>query len=365
MKRVIVVGAGPAGSATAMVLGAAGGVEVLLLDRRQFPRTKVCASGLSPWTLACLDELGVGAAVRREAHRIDGALIAGSAGPAVELRGHHETAVLLRERFDHLLVEEAVRRGARLREGVRVRSLLFDGKRAVGVKTSDGELEASYVVDCSGSTGKIGPPGPPGLVLHTIMGWYEGLAEGSDLVEIYFDPSVKPHYGWVFPEGPHRANVGIVYAPDSGPGARERFAAFCDHRLGERIRRASQIGNLVGHPVRTSAVPRGLGGPGWLAAGEAARLADMATAEGIFHALVSGAAAGTVLRAAVAEGLRQPDLLRPYSRLIRKKLLSRLALGRGLMEVLRTPALDVALRYRDAQTVRGFLRKAFAGLYHG
>src|SRR5512145_2507150 len=91
MKRVVVIGAGPAGSAAAMALRTRAGAECTLLDRKAFPRTKVCGSGLSPWTLAFLDQIGVGETVRREAYRIDGAIIAGSRGSGVELRGHHET----------------------------------------------------------------------------------------------------------------------------------------------------------------------------------------------------------------------------------------------------------------------------------
>src|SRR3989442_653529 len=79
-RRVVVVGAGPAGSAAAMALLRYRGLEVVLLDRASFPRRKVCGSGLSPWALAQLDELGVGPAVRREAYTIRGALIGGASG---------------------------------------------------------------------------------------------------------------------------------------------------------------------------------------------------------------------------------------------------------------------------------------------
>src|SRR3954470_16466837 len=102
-RKIIVIGAGPAGSAAAMGLTSAG-IECLLLERKELPRTKACGSGLSPWTLKFLDRLGVGEQVRRRAFRIDGAIIAGVDGRGVELRGDHETAVLLRSEFDQLLL---------------------------------------------------------------------------------------------------------------------------------------------------------------------------------------------------------------------------------------------------------------------
>jgi geranylgeranyl reductase family protein len=361
MKRVVVIGGGPAGAATALALRARSRAECILVERRTFPRTKVCGSGLSPWTLAWLDRIGVGQAVRREAYRIDGALIAGSSGPGIELRGHHETAVLLRERFDALLVDEAVRRGASLRDGLRVRKLLTRGERTVGVETEDGELEADWVVDCSGATGKLGNQ-TAGLTLSTALAWYEGMARTSDVVELYFDSALKPHYGWVFPESATRVNVGIVYAPGPGGTARERFESFVERRLGDRLEGATRIGKLTGCPVAVSAFPAGLGGPGLLVAGEAARLADAATAEGIYHALVSGTLAGLSLAEAEPAG---NDALRAYQRRTRGKLGPHMAGGRALMTALRSPALDLALRLGGFGAMRTLLRRAFTGLYHG
>ena len=364
MNRVVVIGAGPAGSAAALAITARGRTECLLLDRRPFPRTKVCGSGLSPWTLKFLDRIGVGGAVRRAAFRIDGAIIAGAEGPGVELRGHHETAVLCRERFDALLVAEATKRGAIFRDGVRVRSVLMRDGRSAGVSTDDGDIEADAVVDCSGATGKLTFPHRSGTTLHTALAWYEGMAGTSDVVELYFDKTLKPHYGWVFPESPNRVNVGIVYQQRTGATARERFQTFVERRLGERLKHATRVGKLVGCPVAVSSFPRGLGGPGLLVAGEAARLADAATAEGIYHALVSGTLAGLSLGEALENGNAEPAL-REYQRRLRGKLGPHLASGQALMTLLRSPALDLALRLRGLRATRSLLRRAFAGLYHG
>src|SRR5688572_14582439 len=134
MRRAIVIGAGPAGAAAAMRLARSKDVECVVLERKTLPRTKACGSGLSPWTLRYLDQLGVGRQVRERAFRIDGAIIAGTEGEGVELRGDHETAILLRSSFDELLIREAEARGAKLCEGTRVRRIQADNGQ-LGVET--------------------------------------------------------------------------------------------------------------------------------------------------------------------------------------------------------------------------------------
>ncbi len=337
-------------------------VEVLLVDRAVFPRRKACGSGLSPWALRLLDELGVGARVRGEAHPIRAAIIGmGGAGP-VELRGSHEAAVLLRERFDALLVGEAVARGAHLHEGILVRSLVSADGRVAGVVTQDGVIEADAVIDCSGAHTRISRAPRPGRTLHAIMGWYEGVAGVSDAVELYFDPVVRPYYGWVFPETATRVNVGICYAPAAGaPNARERFDSFVVERLGTRMRAAERLGGLVGHPIATTHRPSALVGNGLLVAGEAARLVDPATAEGIYEALSSGRLAGDVLGRVLEDGLEPTTRnLAAYGRAVRRELGWRLLAGRVVLGVLRTPVLDIALRLGSRRGVRAGLTRLFA-----
>jgi flavin-dependent dehydrogenase len=354
-----------------MALASSGHVECSLLERKTVPRTKACGSGLSPWTLKYLDTLGVGEQVRRRAFRIDGAIIAGVEGKGVELRGDHETAVLLRREFDELLVREAERRGARLHEGHTVRRVEHHGG-STAVETSQETFEADAVIDCSGATGgfdreRRGTPAPGGqATLHTIMTWYEGMQGCSDVVELFFDRELKPHYAWVFPETATRANVGLCFAPDkSKPNARQRFEAFLERRLASRLRGAQQLGTWLGHPVNVSSVPRGLTAPGVLRAGEAGWLADFATAEGIYHALVSGYLAGSHLGELAERGWRSNLEGTRYQARVMKALAARMLGGRVLMSALKGPVLDVALGFGSGRATRQVLKKAFSGLYHG
>jgi menaquinone-9 beta-reductase len=353
-----------------MALASSGHAECLLVERKRLPRTKACGSGLSPWTLKYLDQLGVGEQVRRRAFRIDGAVIAGVNGKGVELRGDHETAVLLRSEFDELLAREAVRRGARLYEDCTVRRIETRAGQ-IAVETSQESFEADAVIDCSGATGGFDrerrrTPAAGQATLHTIMGWYEGMQGCSDVVELFFDRELKPHYAWVFPETATRVNVGLCFSPDkSKPNARQRFESFLERRLAQRLRGAQKLGSWIGHPVNVSSVPRHLSAPGVLRAGEAGWLADFATAEGIYHALVSGHLAGRHLGELAGRDWRNDLESTTYQANVMKQLAPRMLGGRVLMSALKGPALDMALGFGSVRAAREVLKRAFSGLYHG
>ena len=362
MKRVVIIGAGPAGSAAALALHSYPNIEILLLEKAVLPRQKVCGSCLSPWALALLDEIGIGPLLRKEAYFIHAALIGGSSGQAVELRSHYEAAVLLRARLDMLLAHEAAHRGAQLCEGVQVKELVRENGRLIGIQTNQGSIEADVAIVCSGAKTRLTYTERPGRILNTIMAWYEHVEGISDVVELYFDPVIKPHYGWIFPEGPDRVNIGICYdSADRRLNALERFEVFLDHRVSRRLAHAKRIGPLVGHPIATTHRPTTLVEPGVLVAGEAGKLVDASSAEGIYHALASGNIAGHFLGRILARGDDvSQEHLAPYTGLVRQQLGSRLRAGHAFLQVLKTPALDLALSIGSLEPVRKFLTRVFA-----
>ena len=153
----IVVGAGPAGAATALLLSRAG-ARVLLLDRARFPRHKPCSEYLSPATTAILGRLdGVLEAVERAPHaKVYGMKVVAPSGAVMcgRLAGGYSFA-LSRATFDTILLRAAARAGAVVREGTRVQDLLWDGRAVAGVvaRAADGKREtwrARVVVGADG-----------------------------------------------------------------------------------------------------------------------------------------------------------------------------------------------------------------------
>src|SRR5262245_17159123 len=132
---VLIVGAGPAGAVAGMVLARAG-ARVRLVDRADFPRDKLCGDTVNPGTLARLQALGVGAAVEAHGLRVDGMLVTGERGAAIEgvyPNGLSGRAILRRD-LDWLLLEAAVKAGCAFDPHVAVREAIVDGARVAGAR---------------------------------------------------------------------------------------------------------------------------------------------------------------------------------------------------------------------------------------
>ena len=148
----VVVGAGPAGSATALLLARAG-ARVLLLDRARFPRDKPCSEYLSPETTRVLERLGGGVleAVAAGPHaRLTGMKVVAPSGASMTGRfGNTFSYALPRTRFDAILRDAAQAAGAVVRESVKVKDLLYD-RGAVGGVIADETYRSRVVVGADG-----------------------------------------------------------------------------------------------------------------------------------------------------------------------------------------------------------------------
>src|SRR6185312_5616929 len=139
-SSVVIVGAGPGGASAAVSLASRGVRDVILLDKDQFPRDKTCGSALSPNGVAILDQLGVGAEVRRRGYSIDAARIVTSGGRMMHLSSAESAIILLRKHFDNLLVDRARALGVDFRPGFLAKELVREGGRVVGVRSREGEV---------------------------------------------------------------------------------------------------------------------------------------------------------------------------------------------------------------------------------
>ncbi len=361
--EVVVVGAGPAGTSAAVALARRGVRSVLLLDRANFPRDKTCGSGLSPNAITLADELGIGDELRRQAVPIQSVKIVTPGGRAMVLLSNASAVVLLRRTFDNLLFERARHLGVDFEGGVRVASLVREGERVVGVRLADGrEIRARFVLCADGAHSVFSTDPRPKRSISTLMGWWDGAEFEPGQIEMVFDRNVAPLYGWLFPEGGARVNIGIcIEGPREGARAernvREVFARFlADHYEG-RLRHAAPVGKLKGHPIVYTTWVAHNAAPGALYVGEAARMTHNATGEGISQAMQSGIYAAEAVSDVIAGRMTEAAAWRAYAWSHRRRFTAGFLAGHVLRAVVRSPVLDgIAALYNHPAIRRSVVR---------
>jgi geranylgeranyl reductase family protein len=307
----------------------------LLLDRKVFPRDKTCGDGVPPGSIEILNALGMADKIRSAGfYPINGIRIGSPSGGTWETafrpkRTGAEFYVAPRAQFDALIQSHAVESGARFVEAD-VRRVLIENDRVVGVvAVVDGRetaFRARAVIGADGATSAIARSlqtdvkRPERDRSVAIRAYVDGIETLPNRVEFYFYRKFVPGYGWIFPLGPDRANVGVIMRVDryrrAGATLEELLESFLKtpavegrlHRGHRRERAAAwQLPNGSRRPSRKSF-------PGALLVGDAAALVDPLTGEGIHSALVSARIAAEVAARAVDAGDASHSALSEFDR---------------------------------------------------
>jgi geranylgeranyl reductase family protein len=304
--EVLVVGAGPAGSATAAALAAAGR-DVVLIEAHRHPRPKACAEYASPRILEELRTLGIpDLAWQADAVPLLGMRIL-SGADALDIRyadaAPRQAWGLDRESFDAVLARHAAASGARVLERAVFEDVRRAGDRVAGatIRTADGQrrVDARWIIGADGArsrlasrlgvTRRVRAPRRLGLVAH-----YEAVPDLTDRGEMHVG---RHGYVGLAPLAGGRLNVGMAL-PVGGPSvpAAQRFdsAIAALPAVAARLRGSRRLGPIrgvvpIGHRVSRAA------GPGWFLVGDAAGFIDPFTGEGIYRALRSARAAAEAL----------------------------------------------------------------------
>jgi geranylgeranyl reductase family protein len=301
---VLVVGAGPAGSAAA-AWAARAGHDVVLADAAVFPRDKTCGDGLTPRAVAELDHLGLGEWVR--AHGTNRGLRAAGFGQELLLPWpggtlpDHGSAVP-RTELDARIRQVALDDGATAMEGARAVDVQRDGDRVSAVVFEDGRTVA-----CRKLVVADGVRSPLGRVLG--REWHRETAYGvaargyvtsarSD------DPWISSHlelrgtqgellsgYGWVFPLSDGEVNIGVGTLATAKRPAGVQLKPLLDFYADSRREEWQLTGDVRAKAsalLPMGGAVSGVAGRNWALVGDAAGCVNPLNGEGIDYGMETG-----------------------------------------------------------------------------
>ena len=373
---VIVVGAGPAGSATACYLAQAG-VDVLVLEKAAFPREKVCGDGLTPRAVKALVGMGVPVDERDGWVRNKGLRIIGG-GVRLELPWPELSSYpgygLVRTRldFDEILARTAQKAGARLLEGAAVTGpVLDDAGRIIGVtarpsgspssggpsSSSSAGPERSYrarvIVAADGNSSRLSlamglgkrDDRPLGVAVRT---YYTSPRHDDDYLESWLDlwdgERLLPGYGWIFGMGDGTSNVGLGLLNTSASFGNVDYRDLLRRWLAGMPAEWGYVEENRTEPVRGAALPMGFNRTphytrGLLLVGDAGGMVNPFNGEGIAYAMESGELAARV----IAQALARPDargterMLASYPQALKDAYGGYYTLGRRFVKAIGNP----------------------------
>ena len=335
--EVIVVGAGPGGATTATAL-ARQGRDVLLVDRKAFPRDKICGDAVSLGVIKIMNDLGMAEKVRAAAaqgqfYPLRGMRLFSPSGHMLNAPFHRgengeESYVAPRRYLDVVIQQHAVDCGARFLQTEVEGPLLEDG-RVVGIVTrqNGGEIahRARVVVGADGVTSTIMRHLRPEPNQHVdehravaLRAYVENIEIYPHEVEFYLYDEILPGYAWIFPTADRVANVGLGMRLDVfrkfKKNLKKMFADFLDMpTIRERVKNGTQVKDVATWQLNFGSQERlQHAWDGALLVGDAAGFINPLTGGGIHNALISAVVAAQTIDEALQAGDVSRERLKNY-----------------------------------------------------
>ncbi len=363
--QIVILGAGPAGTAAALKLSQLG-IRCVLIDKATFPRDKICGDGISNQCVHVLQKWLDPTIIERFAAakniQIDswGLQVEGTKGNGFDIayrpfldktKEIPSGFVCKRRDFDNFLVEE-VRRSPLVEFYENVEITHFDrislekaqnteGSSDVGFRISEVgggqtgngflltdksknfQIQAQLVIAADGAQSRFARQ-IGGIELDnkhfmaSVKAYYKGVTgfHTDNYLEFYFLKDFLPGYFWIFPLPNGEANVGIAIISEDVSqrklNLKKCLEEVIESRFKDRFKNAKINGKIEGFGLPLGSKRRKLSGEGYILTGDAASLIDPLTGEGIANALLSGVVAAEKAAECLQKNDFSANILRGY-----------------------------------------------------
>jgi geranylgeranyl reductase family protein len=355
---VIIAGAGPAGSLAAYEL-ASRGVSVLMLEKSQFPRYKVCGAGLTHKILQQIP-FDVSPVIETQIHTF----VFSSGFKEVFARSSSNPVIYcsMRDKLDAFMLEKALAVGARVQFGEKVMQVRQDAT-SVSVITQAGVFHSKLVIGADGASSTVARSA--GLTENIMPGiaWEAEVKADPSVVKtfsrtVFLDWGAFPGgYGWVFPKGDH-FSIGV-----GGPASLSKWMMPYYHKFLEYLDYGSDIRvtdtlSLKSWPIPVRIKKSRFHNQRVLIAGDAGGLTDPLTGEGIYYAIRSGKLAADACYAYLQS--KVPSL-GSYSQAVNDDLMNELIEANRIKDIFNTFPVKVHHFVRDNDRGWGAFGKVLRG----
>lgn len=321
--EVLIVGAGPAGSAAARVLAAAGRA-VTVVDKATFPRDKCCGDGLTTLALRELERLQFSPSTVPSWTCVQHAWLRSPSGREVclPLVGAGQfAAVTPRVELDNALVQHARAAGASVLDGHGFVTVVRQSADHVDVDVAGiGHVRARYLIAADGMWSPVRKA--LGFAEPGYLGEWHGFRQyannvtgtAKDRLYVWFDADILPGYAWSFPLPDGRVNIGFGVLRGGTIKVQQMNALWPELLQRAHIREALGPdavleGRHTAWPIPARIDHAVLTHGRVLFVGDAATATDALTGEGIGQALLTGRVAAEAI---IVGGALEPDLARTH-----------------------------------------------------
>ncbi|MEM0140233.1 MAG: digeranylgeranylglycerophospholipid reductase [Ferroplasma sp.] len=329
---VLVIGAGPAGSSAARYTSRYG-LKTLMIEKRPDIGSPVrCGEGVSK---AWMPEVDIKPQAHWISDEVKGARIYGPSEKkaitlGAESAGNEVGFVIERDKFDKHIATLAAEEGADVWIKSPAVSVIKDGNRVVGAKVRHNaeivDIRAKMVIAADGFESEFGRwAGMKSLILKkndiisALEYRMENVDSNPDFTDFYLGSIAPAGYLWVFPKGPHEANVGIGVTINK---MKDRLDVknYLDSWIKSHPGYAKgRIIEQISGGVSVNRVKDKMSMPGLLVIGDAARLIDPITGGGIANGMISGKFAAQVSKNAIEENNFSEQMMKTYDDMVKAK----------------------------------------------